>query len=556
MNEETCGLRIGYTGREKAGKLFRILFAGISVCLLSMPAAFAQVTESQGQTASGAYYTIAVPDVWQASDGLVIWNHGYQGYTQTEPEPNPSLGPLEDFVLEQGFALAASSFSQTGWAVFSSHIDNHQLYQKFVELHGTPEKLFIQGASMGGIVSLRDLEAGLLPKVDGSFLMCGAVGGSSNWYNAFDLRMIYEAVCDQVSGASLPTSNWHEQPSALSGELEFFDSLAQCVGIYPEELLSPTLADSIRSSAESERLNQILELSGVGKEFLLLDLGYAVFEIPNLLNHPGKLNGSRPFDNTGIDYGDEEINLLIQRSAALPSSRDLLLDNYTPSGNIGATKIVSIHTSRDGLVKVENQQALAQLLVSSQLTTAVVAEAEPSHCSFTDEEGLAAWNKLRGWVAGEAQPVAADLQQECLDNSSDAERCRFDGNFDIGDTLLAFPRTEAAAVLGSNSFDAATGIVTIESLRQPGDGLNYSVSLLPPAEESSLFTIGEIEASQLPSSWQHQAVFFPDESILYVPGMQIAPVEPNSESYNVYMRYGSENGVEGLQLLEYELSQP
>ena len=214
-------------------RLSQAILPAFSFALLCAQVAFAQVTETMGQTESGAYYTIAVPDGWQTDDGLVIWNHGYQGYTQTDPEPNPSLGPLEDFVLEQGYALAASSFSQTGWAVFSSHIDNHQLYQKFVELNGTPAKLFIQGASMGGIVSLRDLEAGLLPQVDGSLLMCGAVSGSDNWYNAFDLRMIYEAVCDQVSGARLPASNWYEQPLSGSGEVDFLDSLSKCVGIFP-----------------------------------------------------------------------------------------------------------------------------------------------------------------------------------------------------------------------------------------------------------------------------------------------------------------------------------
>ena len=164
-------------------------------------------------------------------DGLVIWNHGYQGYTQTTPDSNPSLGPLEDIVLEQGYAIAASSFSQTGWAVFNSHIDNQQLFEKFVELVGTPEKVFIQGGSMGGIVSLRDLESGIIPDVDGALLLCGAVAGAQNWYNAFDLRMVYEAVCEDVSGAELPTQFWYEQPNLVRGELDFLDSLERCTGL-------------------------------------------------------------------------------------------------------------------------------------------------------------------------------------------------------------------------------------------------------------------------------------------------------------------------------------
>ena len=371
-----------------------VTVSSLFVLTLCWQNSFAKVTETRGQTDSTAFYTIAVPDGWQASDGLVIWNHGYEGYMQKEPEPNPSLGPLETQVLEQGFALAASSFNQTGWAVFNSHIDNQQLYEKFVELYQTPEKIYIQGASMGGIVSLRDLEANLLPPIDGSLLMCGAVGGAENWYNAFDLRMVYEAVCDPVSGGSLPSKKWYEEPSLLSGELKFLDSLSQCVGIFPDQLISPSIADVIRGDGQKERLEKILNLSKISKEFLLIDLGYSVFEMPRLINDPKKLNGLRPFDNTGVDYGDEDINLRIQRSAALPSSRTAFLNNYTPKGEVGSTKIVSIHTSGDDLVKVGNQLTLSQLLPTTSITTAVVVEDKPSHCKFTDSEVIAAWNKL------------------------------------------------------------------------------------------------------------------------------------------------------------------
>ena len=152
-----------------------LLLLGISIYLSGCPNLIAQATEFQGQTENGAYYKIALPENWQPHDGLVIWNHGYQGYTKTELEPDPSLGPLADIALSQGYAMAASSYSQTGWAVFNSHIDNQQLYRKFVELAGDPGGIFIQGASLGGIVSMRDLEEGLIPGIDGAFLMCGGL---------------------------------------------------------------------------------------------------------------------------------------------------------------------------------------------------------------------------------------------------------------------------------------------------------------------------------------------------------------------------------------------
>jgi len=512
------------------------------------------VSEFQGQTQSGAYYTIALPDGWQSQDGLVIWNHGYQGYTQTQPEPNPSLGPLEDYVLEQGYAMAASSYSQTGWAVFNSHIDNQQLYEKFVELAGTPEKIILQGGSMGGVVSMRDLESGLIPEVDGAFLLCGAVAGAENWYNAFDLRMIYEAVCADVSGAELPTNSWFEQPGLVQGEIEFLDSLERCTGLISSEEVGPggVLGALLRSSEQNERLNTILSVSQTDIEFLLLDLGYAVFEIPNLVNHSNKLNGLLPFDNSAIDYGDEDLNQKIQRSVALPSSRQKFLENYTPSGNIGSTKIVSIHTSKDGLVTAGNQRILHNLISANQLSTAIVVEEEPSHCGFSDAEGLAAWNSLRGWLENNTQPSAADIQANCQAGNSDAQQCRFDPNFAIPESVAVFPRANPAAILGNNTYDSADATISIEALKLAGQSGNYNLELLQSTGKETQFHLGNVEPSATLNSWQHQSLFIPEQLLLYVPGVRIFPSAESDPQFNLFMRYSSDAGQDKLDLLEFE----
>ena len=170
--------------------------------------------------------------------------------------------------------------------------------------------------------------------------------------------------------------------------------------MFSDQLASPSLADAFQSDGQKDRLNRILSLSGVSQEFLLIDLSYAVFEIPDLINDPKKLNELSPFENTGVDYGDEDINFRIQRSLALLSSRNAFIANYTPKGEIGSTKVVSIHTSGDDLVKVENQLKLSQLLPNTSLSIAVVVEEKPSHCGFNDNEVIAAWNKLLRWTEG------------------------------------------------------------------------------------------------------------------------------------------------------------
>lgn len=534
--------------------LRKLLMFSCGVAVLAQ-SSFAQTTELQGKTASGAYYKIAVPKNWQTTSGLVIWNHGYQGYTQTEPEPNPSLGPLESTLLQQGYAIAASSFSQTGWVLFNSHIDNQELYEIFVERYGVPEKLYIQGGSMGGSVSLRDLEAGRIPEADGALLMCGVTSGAENWYNAYDLRMIYEAVCNQVSGGELPTKDWYQKPQAITGELEFLQSLSSCVGIFPDQV-PPALADFARSSAQTRRLDRILSVSGVSKEFLLLDLGYAVFEIPNLVNDSQKLAGNKPFSNAGIDYGDEEINLKVRRDAALPSARQKLLNNYTPSGKIGSTKVVSIHTSGDGLVKVENQTALANLLPVSQLSSAVVVEEQPSHCGFNENEVISAWNSLTAWVEGSAQPQAAQLQQRCLAEGGNNELCRYEPNFETSGQVVGFPRNQSAAVLGNNEFNDMSSQLAVSSVKVMGDSENYTLTLVPASNSATTFAVNSISSTAAPDSWQHQAQFFPADALLYVPQLKIVPSAPAAERYDLYMTLEGGNSGTQFKLLEFERADP
>ena len=151
-----------------------------------------------GQTRSGAYYTIVIPENWDSSDGLVFWNHGFQsfltgfettellalldpswqGYYTGAVQAEPGLGPYGEPILSQGFAMAASSYSQTGWAVFDSHISNGEMYNEFLSIalnldQKAPEKFYIIGGSLGGIVTIRDLESELIPDPDGA-LICVA----------------------------------------------------------------------------------------------------------------------------------------------------------------------------------------------------------------------------------------------------------------------------------------------------------------------------------------------------------------------------------------------
>ncbi len=167
-----------------------ILASIFALVLLAAPPATAQ-TLLEGQAPGGSFYRIAVPDGWTPADGLVIWNHGF---SLAPIGPDVDLGPLADVQLDEGFAVAASSYSQSGWALFQTAQDNREMVDAFEAEFGTPGFIVLFGASLGGLVTAQGIEQGDLGNVIGAYPICGALGGSRLWDGALDLRLLYDCL--------------------------------------------------------------------------------------------------------------------------------------------------------------------------------------------------------------------------------------------------------------------------------------------------------------------------------------------------------------------------
>ena len=401
-----------------------LLWLAIAVLAICPASLFGQ-TVFEGQADTGAYHTIMVPDGWHSANGLVIWNHGFD---LGPIGPVTDLGPLVQVQLAEGYAVAASSYSQSGWALFQSNQDLEGMYQDFVENFDVPAFTLVTGGSLGGAVTARAIESAELGNVVGAGTVCGAVAGSRNWNGAIDIRLIYDAVCGQVPGAAIPGGAtglpFPPDPSFDTNALGL--AVHTCTGV-----LAPPAG---RTAEQAARLATFLQTTGLPEEFVLGDMGYVTFALADLVWDPAKLGGVQALGNEHVDYGDATINASIQRVAADQSGRKHLLENYTPTGNVGDTKIISIHTDKDGLVIVENESEYASVVPPQNLTVGIVVEDTPTHCGFSDAETLAAWESLRGWVAGLPQPGVADLQATCqgIDLGGLANGpCRFDPNFNI-----------------------------------------------------------------------------------------------------------------------------
>jgi hypothetical protein len=354
-----------------------------------------------GTTEGGAFYRIVVPPNWNGD--LVIWNHGFD---LNPPAPNPDLGPLANLQLAQGYAVAASSYQQAGWALFKTKNDLQNLVNAFQTHFGPPRFIFVTGASLGGIVTAQAIEEANIGNVIGALSLCGAVAGSRNWDGALDLRLVYDAVCSQVPGAAIPGGAEGLPPGFAFTIPQMAGAVNACTGV----LLPPIL----RTPQQQANLTKILMVTKIPENFLITDMVFATFALSDLVHDPRKLAGKLPSRNDNVDYNDPTINATIARVTPNPGAANRLGKRFLPAGAVGSTKIVALHTDKDGLVVVENESEYASVVPPGNLTTAIVVEAMPTHCGFTGGEVVASWEALRGWAYGGPQPSPATIQGICL----------------------------------------------------------------------------------------------------------------------------------------------
>ena len=396
------------------------LLAAFSWSLTAMAA-----TEVTGQAPGGAFYRIAVPDTWNGT--LVIWNHGYEF---SEPDADVSLGPLAGLQLAEGYAVAASSYRDGQWAVFKSDRDLEELVRAFRKRFGKPQSVIVTGASLGGIVTASALERANLGNVVGAYPFCGAVAGSRVWDGALDIRLTYDAVCADVPGAAIPGG-------ATGMPSQFFPITNEQIALATHACTGILAPPAARTPGQQARLETILGNLGIPESFLLTDMVFGVIGLADLTFDHGKLRGKPGVGNIGVSYDDAVVNAAIERVSAHPGGAGRLQNNFVPRGRLDdGVKIVSLHTDKDGLVIVENEKEYDDVVEDDQLTIATVAEAEPSHCGFTEAEVIAGWESLRGWLAGLPQPTAAGIQGTCQVIEATglaAGPCRIDPSFVVPD---------------------------------------------------------------------------------------------------------------------------
>lgn len=438
--------------------------AGVLLLGLFAAPAFA-VSERTDVLPSGAHVRVAVPDGWQAGDTLLLYQHGFD----MDLDTNPDLGPLRELQLAQGYAIAASGYSQSGWALFTAVQDNRDLVAYVSDHFGAPGQLITMGGSMGGLIALKVAESPGFEHAIGVYSLCAPAAGTRSWDSAFDLRLAYDAVCAGVGGGELLDGdapldwamNLEDIPESmgdLSGSREVQQTYArihQCTGI--------ALPSWLRTPPQRDRLERLMQFGNfTSEDFLLYNLAYATFALGDLVRDPGKLGARNPFSSSGVDYDSDLINVRVPRLQADALARFDFERASSLTGRLPASaRIVAVHTSGDELVRLAHLQRVRELHGTRALSVPV-EEAAGSHCAFTAAEITAGWERLREWMAQpQSAPDAAALSAACSNAVAQgwSGPCRFAPDLDVGaiattmrdrdPTALALADAAQAAISGS-----------------------------------------------------------------------------------------------------------
>ncbi len=355
----------------------------------------------------GAGYRIEVPDDWNGE--LVMWAHGYAG---TGLELTVQNHPLRAYLLANGFAWAASSYSRNDYDVKAGVADTHALTSLFNGIVSKPARTYLTGASMGGHVTAAAIEQ--YPNAyDGAMPICGVLGD----YELFDFFLDFNAAAQQLGTGS---STFPVDPATYLGITvpaikQALSGAAWPAPITPaaQQLKTLTMLRSggLRPTFDTAWLywNSIPGIASGQRGNFMFDLGLGDGTLPG---HPGVA-----VDNTDTVYQldldpalsatEAAFNQAIVRVAADPQGR-----RTSGMANIPVVKgtpripVLTLHDLGDLFVPFAMEIDDARRVAANGASDLVVQRAirGVGHCDFSAQELTRAFDDLIDWVQQGIKP--------------------------------------------------------------------------------------------------------------------------------------------------------
>jgi len=357
----------------------------------------------------GAGWRIEIPAEWNGD--LVMWAHGFRGDI-----PTLSFGPDEEvparrWLLENGYAWAASTYSKNSYNVGTAVSDTRKLNRHFKNVAGRKaNRNYIAGASMGGHITAVSIER--FPNVyDGAMPVCGVLGD----FELFDYFLDFNLAAQQIALGESQFPVADDYPTA--GVSAIKAALVTDGGEWPNEL-----------NDKGQAFKQLVELRS-GGDRPNFDEAWAFWNASDFLFGLGLGDGTVAerrgvaIDNTDAFY---ETDLI-----AGPSN-DLEIDL-----NAGIARVAHDRKARKGGVRVPSPELtgkikvpvltmhnLGDLFVPFHMETeyqATVAARGNSdllvqrairgvrHCGFTTAEYEQGFADLVDWVENGNKPDGDDV---------------------------------------------------------------------------------------------------------------------------------------------------
>jgi hypothetical protein len=367
-----------------------------------------------GTLADGATYEIQVPANWNCT--LFLYSHGYVAPGSANPAQDVGDPVTGAYLLSHGYALAGSSYATTGWAIQQALPDQISTLDVFGQQVGHPTRTIAWGHSLGGIIT-----AGLIQSYPNRFSaalpMCGVLaGGVATWNTALDSEVAFQQLIDpalQVVNITNPTANLTAADQAAAaaqgtaqGKARL--ALAAALGDTPG-WFTPLSPEPAANDYAAQEGNQLLWDTQVDFPF--------VFALRAELEARA---GGNPSWTTGVNYFAQLANspdfaevVALYKAAGLslrsdlatlqkatpvsadPSAVKYLAQNISFNGRI-SVPVLTMHTTGDGLVVPENEQAYASVVGragNSRLLRQIFVS-RAGHCAFTPAETITAAQAL------------------------------------------------------------------------------------------------------------------------------------------------------------------
>lgn len=344
---------------------------------------------------------------------LIIWAHGYVNPDEPLHIPEDQLCPFEDgpcindIANVLGFGFATTSYRKNGLAIKEGIQDILELIDLYAAQEGTPDRIFLIGASEGGIITALMTEN--YPDIlAGGLSMCGPIGDFFQQVNYFgDFRALYT----YFYPGNFPVMPVVPFPLYVYG-MNHFDE-------YYEAKWWPSIMEGGPS-----KMWELIQTAQIPYDPMDFDTSieqsihdlfrYNVYAANDAAYTLGSFaNPAQPFDNMDRVYSgsldDATLNAEIARVAADPEAVAEIEAYYQTSGEL-QIPLVTLHTTLDQQVPYWHEtlyQAKIDAAGSNDHYFHIAVD-RYEHCNFTPEEALLAFAKMIIMANGDA-PTMAEL---------------------------------------------------------------------------------------------------------------------------------------------------